>query len=67
SSCSHKHTTFPRTFPPEEKMLLLEKYDIRFLFLQSFDLRLFDDFIASYPDRTEMIEIGGVVLLKIDE
>lgn len=48
-------------------MLLLEKYDIRFLFLQSFDLRLFDDFIASYPDRTEMIEIGGVVLLKIDE
>jgi hypothetical protein len=57
---------FSRNLPAEDKMLLLEKYDIRFLFLQSFDLRLFEELTARYPERTEVIEVGGVILLQID-
>ena len=58
---------FSKSLSPEEKMLLLEKYNVQFLFLQSFDLRLFEDFIARYPDRVEKIETGGVVILQIKE
>ena len=57
---------FSKTLSPEDKMHLLEKYDVQFLFLQSFDLRLFTDLIASYPDRIKVIEIGGVIILQID-
>lgn len=57
---------FSRNLPAEDKMLLLEKYDVRFLFLQSFDLRLFEDLTTRYPERTEVIEVGGVILLQID-
>lgn len=52
---------------PEEKMLLLQKYHIRFLLLQKFDLRFFEDLIASYPGRVDVTEIGGVILLQINE
>jgi len=58
---------FSKTLPPKDKMGLIDKYDVRFLFLQSFDLRLFEEFIASYPDRVDVTEIGGVVLLQINE
>lgn len=58
---------FARSLPPEDKMLLLEKYDVRFLLLQSFDLRLFEELMAHYPDRVEATEIGGVTILQIDE
>ena len=57
---------FSRNLPAEDKMLLLEKYDVRFLFLQSFDLRLFEELMTRYPERTEVIEVGGVILLQID-
>lgn len=58
---------FARSLPAGDKMLLLEKYDVRFLLLQPFDLRLFEEFMAHYPDRVEAMEIGGVVILQIDE
>ena len=58
---------FSKSLSPEEKMHILEKYNIRFLFLQSFDLRLFEDFIARYPERVEVIETGGVMILQITE
>jgi hypothetical protein len=56
---------FSKTLPPKDKMLLIEKYDIRFLFLQSIDLILFNDLISNYPDRIKVTEIGGVILLHI--
>jgi hypothetical protein len=56
---------FSKTLPPKDKMLLIEKYDIRFLFLQSIDLILFNDLISNYPDRVKVTEIGGVILLHI--
>ena len=57
---------FSNSLSPEDKMYLLKKYDIRFLFLQKFDLRLFEDFIERYSKRVEIVEIGGVVILQID-
>lgn len=57
---------FSRSALAEEKMDILEKYDVRFLFLQSFDLRLFEELMTRYPERTEVIEVGGVILLQID-
>jgi len=57
---------FSKSLSPEEKMLLLDKYEIQFLFLQRFDLRLFEDFITRYPERVEIIETGGFVILQID-
>ena len=56
---------FAKSPSPADKMLLIEKYDIRFLFLQNFDLRLFEDFIESYPDRITITDAGGVILLEI--
>ena len=56
---SDTNKIFSKSLSPEEKMLLIEKYDIRFLFLQSFDLRLFEDLIASYRDRVDVTDIGG--------
>ena len=58
---------FSKSLPPTDKMALLEKYRIDFLFLQSFDLRLFEDFIAAYPDKVDISEIGGVILLQINK
>lgn len=57
---------FSKSLSPEEKMRLLEKYNIRYLMLQSFDLRIFEDLIANYPDRVKALEIGGVIILQID-
>lgn len=57
---------FARNFPAEGKMFLLEKYDVHFLLLQSFDLRLFEELLTRYPDRVETTEIGGVIILQID-
>lgn len=57
---------FLRAPSPEDKMSVLEKYDVRFLLLQSFDLRLFEDLIAAYPGRVEKIEIGSVIILQIN-
>jgi hypothetical protein len=56
---------FSQAPAPQDKMELIEKYDIRFLLLQSFDLRLFDDLITAYPSRVEKIEIGGVIILQV--
>ncbi len=57
---------FSKSLSSEEKMFLLKKYDVKFLFLQNFDLRLFEDFITYYPERVEIIETGGFVILQID-
>jgi hypothetical protein len=57
---------FSKGVPSEEQMSLLEKYDIRFLLLPSFDLRLFEGLIAAYPDRVNKIETGGVIILQVN-
>lgn len=56
---------FAQAPAPQDKMDLIEKYDIQFLLLQSFDLRLFEEFITAYPDRVKKTEIGGVIILQI--
>lgn len=56
---------FSQAPAPQDKMKLIEKYDIRFLLLQNFDLRVFEDLIATYPGRVKKIEIGGVIILQI--
>ena len=58
---------FSKSLPPEKKMDLIEKYDISFLFLQPFDLRIFEDFIERYPDETELVDVGGVLLVEINK
>jgi hypothetical protein len=63
---SDTNTLFLKVPSPEDKMSLLEKYDVRFLLLQSFDLRLFEDLIAAYPDKVKKIEVGGVVILQVN-
>lgn len=58
---------FSMALSPEDKMHLIEKYDIRFLLLQSFDLRLFEDFIDRYSNRVQATELGGVIIVQIIE
>ena len=64
---SDTQSIFLKSLSPVDKMSLIEKYDIHFLFLQSFDLRLFEDLVDSYPDRVEVIEVGGVILIQIND
>jgi hypothetical protein len=64
---SDEYRIFSKALSPGEKMTLLEKYEVRHLFLQSFDLRLFEDLITSYPNRVKVVETGGVIILQINE
>ncbi|MBT3322238.1 MAG: hypothetical protein HN392_08125 [Anaerolineae bacterium] len=58
---------FLKSLSVTEKMFLIEKYNIRFLFLQSADLRLFEELIDSYQNRVEILEVGGVILVEISD
>lgn len=58
---------FSKKSSPQEKMNLIEKYNIHFLLLQSADLRLFEDLSATYPDRVKNFELGGVIILQISD
>ena len=58
---------FLKSLSPADKMSIIEKYDIRFLFLHRLDLRLFEDFVDSYSDRVEIVEVGGVILIQIND
>jgi len=62
---SDSQKLFSKSFSPENKMSLIEKYDIQFLVLRPFDLQLFDGFIEQYPHRIETTEVGGVIIIKI--
>jgi len=57
-------TIFLPSTPAENKMALLRKYNVRFLVLQRSDLKLFNDFMANYPNITAA-EIGGVYVIQI--
>jgi hypothetical protein len=62
---SDSERIFSRSLSADKKMDLLEKHNIRFLFLQPFDLRLFNELIESYPNRVKATEVGGVVIIRI--
>ena len=62
---SDSQKLFSRSASAEEKMGILEKYDVQFLFLRPFDLQLFNELLDSYPDRLETSEAGGVVIIRI--
>jgi len=57
---------FKKSTSAEDKLSLLEKYDVQFLFLQRDDIRFFNDLIAKYPDRIKQSEVGGVILVEIE-
>lgn len=56
---------FSASLSSENKMRLIENQHIRFLFLQPFDLRLFNELIQSYPNRVKATEVGGVIIIRI--
>lgn len=58
---------FSKSTPVEDKLSLLEKYNVRFLLLPSRDLQLFEDLIARHPDRAKAIKVGRVILLEIKD
>ena len=58
-------TIFSKAISPEDQMLLLNKYDIRFLILDRGDLDLFNDLIANYPDQVTATEIEWIYLIQI--
>lgn len=58
---------FSKSTPAEDKLSLLEKYNVRFLLLQRGDLLLFEDLTTRHPDRAKAIEVGGVILLEIND
>lgn len=63
---SDTHSLFLNSTSVKEKMDIIEKYDVRFLFITPFDLRLFDEFIETYPSRVSADEVGGVIIIRID-
>jgi hypothetical protein len=63
---SDSQRIFARSASGEEKMELLKKHNVSFLFLTPFDLRLFEELIEAFPNKVKSTEVGGVVILKID-
>jgi hypothetical protein len=63
---SDSQRIFARSASEEEKMELLKKHNVSFLFLTPFDLRLFEELIEAFPNKVKSTEVGGVVILKID-
>lgn len=57
---------FSRSASAESKMDLIKKYNIRFLFITPFDLQLFDELIENYPNKIQPIEVGGVIIIRIN-
>jgi len=57
---------FSKSTSAEDKLSLLEKYDVQFLFLQRDDIRFFNDLTTKYPDRIKPFEVGGVILVEIE-
>jgi len=57
---------FNKSTSAEDKLSLLKKYDVQFLFLQRDDIRFFNDLITKYPDRIKPFEVGGVILVEIE-
>jgi uncharacterized membrane protein len=57
---------FSKSVSAERKMELIKKYDIHFLFITPFDLRLFDELMETYPDKIQPTEVGGVIVIRID-
>ena len=60
-------TIFSKSTSPEDKLSLLEKYHIQFLFLQRADIRLFNNLIEKYPEKIKASEVGGVIIVEIDQ
>lgn len=56
---------FTKSTSAEDKLSLLEKYDVRFLLLQRDDILLFEDVTARFPHRATAAEVGGVIILEI--
>lgn len=56
---------FSQSFPAENKMALIEKHNIQFIFLQSFDIRLFNEMIDKYPNKVRATDIGGAIIIRI--
>lgn len=57
---------FSETASPEDKILLLRKYNVHFLLLQRRDLKLFNELMANYPNLITATEVGGVYIVQID-
>jgi hypothetical protein len=60
-------TIFSKSTSPEDKLSLLEKYQVQFLFLQRDDIRFFNDLLKRYPDKTKASEVGGVIIVELDQ
>lgn len=57
---------FSKTASPEDRLLLIRKYNIHYLVLQRGDLKLFNDLITNYPGLIKATEIGGVYIVEIN-
>jgi hypothetical protein len=58
---------FSKLTSPEDKLSLLKKYQIQFLFLQRDDIQFFNDLIEKYPTKIKASEVGGVIIVEIDQ
>jgi len=63
---SDTHSLFLKSTSAKEKIDIIDKYDVNFLFITPFDLRLFDELIKNYPSRISINEVGGVIIISVN-
>jgi hypothetical protein len=63
---SDSQKLFSRSATAEEKMDMLKKYKVRYLFITPFDIRLFNELMDTYPGNIKQTEVGGVIVIRID-
>ncbi len=57
---------FSKESAPQDKMAIIEKYDIQFLLIQGSDVNSFNDLLLNYPERIKKIELGWLSILQVD-
>ncbi|GAB4454332.1 MAG: hypothetical protein Kow0070_00560 [Anaerolineales bacterium] len=50
----------------QDKMAIIEKYNIQFLLIQGSDVNLFKDLLLNYPERIKKLELGWLSILQVD-
>jgi len=58
---------FSKEISTDERLAIIKKYNIQYLFLQSFDLQLFEELMTNYPYKVKKLETKGVIVLQIDQ
>jgi hypothetical protein len=62
---SDRQTMLTREIPPEERMKIVQKYDIRYILIESYRFGWLKDLVSTYPENFKTFTFGRYSLVEI--